>query len=163
MLLGVKRVEKGIRVIARNKKASHDYFILDTYDCGIVLTGTEIKSVRATKVSIQDAYCQVKNNELWIINMHIAKYDKGNIFNHEETRNRKLLAHSREIRKMSGKVSLEGLTLIPLEVFILEGLAKVKIGLAKGKKTYDKRDDLKEKDLQRDIQKNIKGRYRNEM
>ena len=147
------------KIIARNKKANHDYFIIDTYECGIVLTGTEIKSVRASKVSIQDAYCQVKNNELLIINMHIAKYDHGNIFNHDETRNRKLLAHRSEIRKIIGRTSQEGLTLIPLEVYIVRGIAKVLIGLAKGKKNYDKRESLKEKELNRDIQKNLKNRY----
>ena len=147
------------KIIARNKKANHDYFIIDTYECGIVLTGTEIKSVRASKVSIQDAYCQVKNNELLIINMHIAKYDHGNIFNHDETRNRKLLAHRSEIRKIIGRTSQEGLTLIPLEVYIVRGIAKVFVGLAKGKKNYDKRESLKEKELNRDIQKNLKNRY----
>ena len=152
-------MEKGIKVVARNKKANHDYFILDTYDVGIVLKGTEIKSVRASKVSLQDAYCQVKNNELFIINMHIAKYEQGNIFNHEELRDRKLLAHRSEIRKMAGRTTLEGLTLVPLELFLENGLAKLKICLAKGKKNYDKRDDLNEKDIQREIKKNHKMRY----
>lgn len=151
-------MEKGIKVISRNKKASHDYFILDTYEVGIVLKGTEIKSIRNNKVSIQDAYCQITNNELWIINMHIGKYEKGNIFNHDELRNRKLLAHSREIRKMIGKTTLEGLTLIPLEVYISDGLAKLKIALAKGKKAYDKRDDLKERSIKRDIELNYKNK-----
>ncbi len=123
-----------------------------------MLTGTEIKSVRSTKVSINDAYCQIKNNELIIYNMHIAKYDKGNIFNHNETRDRKLLAHRSEIRKMIGKTTLEGLTIIPLEVYITEGLAKLKIGICKGKKNYDKRDDLREKDLQRQIDKSYKDK-----
>lgn len=123
-----------------------------------MLTGTEIKSVRSTKVSINDAYCQIKNNELIIYNMHIAKYDKGNIFNHNETRDRKLLAHRSEIRKMISKTTLEGLTIIPLEVYITEGLAKLKIGICKGKKNYDKRDDLREKDLQRQIDKSYKDK-----
>src|SRR5690606_8071324 len=100
-VLGDQDMEK-VNIIARNKKATHDYFILEKYDCGIVLTGTEIKSIRANKVSIQDAYCNIKNNELFIINMHIAKYEQGNIFNHKETRNRKLLAHKSEIRKILG-------------------------------------------------------------
>ena len=147
------------KTIARNKKASHDYFILDTYECGMVLTGTEIKSVRAAKVSIQDAYCQVKNNELWVVNMHIAKYEQGNIFNHQEIRDRKLLVHRSEIRKMIGRTSQEGLTLIPLEVYIERGLAKILIGLAKGKKNYDKRESLKEKEINRDIEKNLKSKY----
>ncbi|MFA5542277.1 MAG: SsrA-binding protein SmpB [Bacilli bacterium] len=151
-------MENTIKVISRNKKAGHEYFILDTYEVGIVLKGTEIKSIRNNKVSIQDAYCQISNNELWIINMHIGKYEKGNIFNHEETRNRKLLAHSREIRKMVGKTTLEGLTLIPLEVYITNGMAKLKIALAKGKKAYDKRDDLKERSIKRDIELNYKNK-----
>lgn len=155
----MKEVEKETRVIAKNKRASHDYFILDTYDVGIVLKGTEIKSIRAGKVSLQDAYCQVKNNELFIFNMHIAKYDHGNIFNHEELRDRKLLAHRKEIIKMAGKVTLEGLTLIPLELFLEKGLAKLKIGLAKGKKNYDKREDIKNRDVERELNKNYKMKY----
>lgn len=151
-------MENKIKNIARNKRASHDYFILETYECGIVLTGTEIKSVRAGKVSIQDAYCQIKNNELIVINMHISHYDHGNIFNHEETRNRKLLAHRKEIRKMQGRITLEGLTLIPLEIYLVGGLAKIKIAIAKGKKTYDKRDDLREKNLEREIEKVFKSK-----
>jgi len=145
-----------IKSIARNKKANHDYFILETLECGIVLTGTEIKSLRASKVSIQDAYCLIKNNELFIINMHIAKYEQGNIFNHKETRERKLLAHKSEIRKLSGKVSQEGLTLIPLEVYLDKALAKVKVALAKGKKLYDKRETLKKAEVLKDIKKRMK-------
>lgn len=148
-----------VNVVARNKKAHHDYFILDKFECGIVLTGTEIKSIRKSKVSIQDAYCQVKNNELFIINMHIAKYEEGNIFNHKETRNRKLLAHRSEIRKIAGKVSQEGLTIIPLSVYITNGLAKVEIAICKGKKNYDKRDDLREEAIKKDISKSQKIRW----
>ena len=148
-----------LRVVARNKKASHEYFILETYEAGIVLFGTEIKSVRSTKVSIQDAYCEIKNQEMFVQGMHIAPYEKGNIFNHKEERERKLLLHKKEIIKLFSKVKLEGLTIIPLEVYILNGLCKVKIGLCKGKKLYDKRNDLKEKSAQKDIQKNMKVRY----
>lgn len=148
-----------IKTIARNKKASHEYFILETYEAGIVLFGTEIKSVRNTKVSIQDAYCEIRNQEMFVQNMHIAPYEKGNIFNHKEERERKLLLHKKEIIKLFSKVKLEGLTIIPLEVYILNGLCKVKIGLCKGKKLFDKRNDLKEKSAQKDIQKNIKVRY----
>lgn len=144
-----------IKNIAKNKKASYDYFILETLECGIVLTGTEIKSVRDAKVSIQDAFCNIRNNELFIMNMHIAKYEQGNIFNHKETRERKLLAHKAEIRKLAGKVSREGLTLIPLEVYISGTRAKVKIALAKGKKMYDKRESLKKDEIKRDINKRI--------
>lgn len=151
-------MEKGVKVISRNKKASHEFFLLDTFEVGIVLKGTEIKSIRDNKVSLQDAYCQIKNNELWIVNMHIGKYDKGNIFNHEEIRTRKLLAHSREIKRMQGKTTLEGLALIPLEVFISNGLAKLKIALAKGKKDYDKRDDLKQRSIKREIENQYKDK-----
>jgi len=149
-------MEKGIKVIARNKKVGHDYFILDTYEVGIVLTGTEIKSLRLGKVSINDAYCQIKNNELVIYNMHISKYDKGNIFNHSETRDRILLAHKKEINRLMGKVTLEGLTIIPIEVYLKEGLAKLKIAICKGKKNYDKRDDLKKKDVNIEIKRAMK-------
>src|SRR5690554_1370050 len=148
-----------VNIIARNKKATHDYFILEKYDCGIVLTGTEIKSIRGHKVSIQDAYCNIKNNELFIINMHIAKYEQGNIFNHKETRNRKLLAHKSEIRKILGEITQEGLTIIPLTVYIEGGYAKVEIAICKGKKNYDKRDDLKEEAMKKDISKAMKNRW----
>lgn len=148
-----------ISVVARNKKATHDYFILEKFECGIVLTGTEIKSIRAGKVSIQDAYCNIKNDELYIINMHIAKYEQGNIFNHQETRNRKLLAHRREIRKMFGKITQEGLTIIPLQVYIKNGLAKIEVAICKGKKKYDKREDLRRETVKRDISRAMKNRW----
>lgn len=148
-----------INVVARNKKATHDYFILEKFECGIVLTGTEIKSIRAGKVSIQDAYCNIKNDELYIINMHIAKYEQGNIFNHQETRNRKLLAHRREIRKMFGKITQEGLTIIPLQVYIKNGLAKIEVAICKGKKKYDKREDLRREAVKRDISRAMKNRW----
>lgn len=148
-----------INVVARNKKATYDYFILEKFECGIVLTGTEIKSIRAGKVSIQDAYCNIKNDELYIINMHIAKYEQGNIFNHQETRNRKLLAHRREIRKMFGKITQEGLTIIPLQVYIKNGLAKIEVAICKGKKKYDKREDLRREAVKRDISRAMKNRW----
>ena len=148
-----------LKVVARNKKATHEYFILETYEAGIVLVGTEIKSVRNTKVSIQDAYCEIKHQEMYVQNMHIAQYEKGNIFNHKEVRERKLLLHKKEIIKLFSKVQLEGLTIIPLEVYINNGICKVKIGLCKGKKLFDKRNDIKEKSVKRDIEKNYKVRY----
>lgn len=148
-----------IKIIARNKKANHEYFILETYEAGIVLCGTEIKSIRNTKVSIQDAYCDIKKQEIFIENMHIAVYEKGNIFNHQEKRERKLLLHKKEIIKLASKVQLEGLTIIPLEVYIQKGLCKIKIGLCKGKKLFDKRNDLKEKTIKKDIEKNFKEKY----
>ena len=148
-----------IQVSARNKKANHEYFILETYEAGIVLFGTEIKSIRGSKVSIQDAYCEIKNQEMFIQNMHISPYEKGNIFNQKEDRTRKLLLHKKEIIKLFSKVKLEGLTIIPLEVYITKGLCKIKIGLCKGKKLFDKRNDIKEKDIKRNIDKNYKGKY----
>lgn len=148
-----------VNVVARNKKANHDYFILDKYEVGIVLTGTEIKSVRDNKVSIQDAYCQVKDGELFIYNMHIAKYKQGNIFNHQETRTRKLLAHKKEIRKLEASTSQAGLTIIPLTVYLERGLAKVEIAVCKGKKLYDKREDMKKEAVKKEIQKVSKTRW----
>ena len=148
-----------LKVVARNKKASHEYFILETYEAGIVLVGTEIKSVRNTKVSIQDAYCEIRHQEMFVNNMHISQYEKGNIFNHKEERERKLLLHKKEIIKLFSKVQLEGLTIIPLEVYISNGICKVKIGLCKGKKLFDKRNDIKEKSVKRDIEKKYKVRY----
>ena len=150
------RNTNGIKVVARNKRATHDYYILDNYEAGIVLTGTEIKSIRASKIAISDAYVQIKNGKAIIMNMHIAKFDQGNMFNHQETRNRDLLLHKKEIRKLENKVKLEGLTIIPLEVYLKSGLAKIKIGLAKGKKEYDKRDSLKEEALNREKRKSLK-------
>ena len=152
-------MEKSKKIIARNKKASHEYFILDTLECGIVLTGTEIKSIRMGKVSIQDAYCQVKNNTLNIYNMHIAKYDLGNIFNHQETRDRVLLAHKKEIRKLAQKTVLEGLTIVPLTVYLSTGLVKIEIAICKGKKNYDKREDLKKEAIKKDVKKVMKNNY----
>lgn len=152
-------MENSKKIIARNKKASHEYFILDTLECGIVLTGTEIKSIRMGKVSIQDAYCQVKNNTLNIYNMHIAKYDLGNIFNHQETRDRVLLAHKNEIRKLAQKTVLEGLTIVPLTVYLSTGLVKIEIALCKGKKNYDKREDLKKETIKKDVKKVMKNNY----
>ena len=157
MVIIMKKEE--LVVVARNKKASHEYFILETYEAGIVLYGTEIKSVRNTKVSIQEAYCEVRKQEMYIENMHISVYEKGNIFNHKEDRERKLLLHKKEIIKLFSKVKQEGMTLIPLEVYITKGLCKVKIGLCKGKKLYDKRNDIKERTVKRDLEKNYKAKF----
>jgi len=137
------------KVVARNKKAHHDYFVLDTLECGIILVGTEIKSIRLGNVSIQDAYCQVKNNNLFIYDMHIGKYNMGNIFNHAEKRDRILLAHKKEVRKLAQKVKLEGLTIIPLSLYFVRGLLKVEVALCKGKKNYDKREDMKKESMKK--------------
>lgn len=146
-----------MKLIAQNKKALFDYFVLEKYECGIILKGTEIKSIRLGQVSINDSYVRVKNDEAYIINMNIKKYDKGNIFNHEETRERKLLLHKNEIIKLNNKTILDGLTLIPLKVYLKDGLCKLEVGLCRGKKNYDKRETLKQKDQERHIQKIMKN------
>ncbi len=143
-------------IICQNKKAHHEYFIEDIYECGIVLVGTEIKSIRLGKVSINEAYCQVKNGEMFIEGMHISKYELGNIFNHDPERKRKLLLHKREIIKLNNYVQREGYTLVPLSVYIENGKCKVELAVAKGKKLFDKRESLKEKSIKMDQKKNIK-------
>ena len=139
-----------------NRKAKYNYQIFDTIEAGIVLTGTEIKSLRLGKANIKDSYARVKNNEIFLINMHISSYDNGNIFNHDETRERKLLLHKKEILKFRDKIKLEGYTLVPLKVYLKNGRAKVLIGLAKGKKNYDKREDIKKRDIERSIRARLK-------
>ena len=139
-----------------NRQASHNYFITDTIETGIVLTGTEIKSIRNGKCNIKDSYAIIKNNEVYLLNTHISPYEKGNIFNHDETRTRKLLLHKKEILKLNNKVTLEGYTLIPLKIYFKNGLAKVSLGVCKGKHTYDKKESLKEKDIARELAKENK-------
>ncbi len=145
-----------MKTIARNKKATHNYFIEETFEAGIVLRGTEIKSIRQGKVSIQDAYVRIRNKEAMIVNMHIAKFKQGAMFNHDETRERKLLLHKQEIIRLETKLKQQNATMVPLEVYLKEGLCKLKIGFAKGKKKYDKRQTLKEKDMNRRVQKALK-------
>ena len=132
-----------------NRKASHDYFIKDTYECGIELKGTEIKSIRKGNANINDSYARVKNGEIYLTNMYIAKYEEGNIFNHEERRERKLLLHKNEIIKINNEVELKRLTLIPLKIYFKNGKAKLELGVCQGKKLYDKRESIKERDLKR--------------
>ena len=141
-----------------NRKARYDYHIEDEYEAGLVLTGTEIKSIRNGKMNIKDSYAIIKNEEIYLLNAHIASYEKGNIFNHNETRTRKLLMHKKEIKKLNNKVTLEGYTLIPLKIYFVRGKAKVLLGLAKGKKNYDKREDIKKKDVIREMEKKYKLR-----
>ena len=148
-----------MKVIARNKKARHDYEILDTFEAGIVLKGTEIKSIRQGKTNIKDSYCIVRNSELYVVNMHISHYKEVNQFNHDETRSRKLLMHKKEIIKLESKVNQDSVSIIPLEIYLEKGLCKLKIALAKGKRQYDKRQALKAKQDQRNIQKALKERY----
>lgn len=137
------------KVICQNKRAHYDYFIEDVYECGIVLSGTEIKSVRLGKASVNESFCYIKDGEVYIDNMHISKYEQGNIHNHDPDRKRKLLLHKSEILKISHAVNRDGYTLIPLDVHLANGFAKVNIAIAKGKKLYDKRESIKERDISR--------------
>lgn len=146
--------------IAQNKKASHDYFIEDTIEAGLVLDGTEIKSIRKGKVQLKDSYIQIRNGEAWVSNMHISPYEQGNIFNHDPIRTRKLLMHKRQIQQLNYDIKRDGYTIVPLKMYIKDGYAKLLIGLGKGKKNYDKRQDLKKKDAKRDIARAMKDRER---
>ena len=139
-----------------NRKARHDYFIEETYECGIELMGTEVKSIRKGSCNIRDSYARIKNNEIFLINMFINHYKEGNIFNHDETRSRRLLLHKNEIIKISKMVELQGLTLVPLKVYFVRGRVKVLLGIARGKKNYDKRESLKQEDLKRQMAKAVK-------
>ncbi|WP_347568070.1 SsrA-binding protein SmpB [Peloplasma aerotolerans] len=147
-----------MKIIVQNKKARHDFFIEETYEAGIKLLGSEIKSIRLGKVQINDAFVTIKDGEAFVHNMHIAKYDFSSIFNHEETRPRKLLLHKKEIIKLFSKIKEQGYTIIPLKLYLKEGLCKLEIGLAKGKKDYDKRETLKERDQQMRMKKILKNR-----
>lgn len=142
-----------------NRKARHDYFIEDTYEAGIVLTGTEIKSIRMGSANIKDSYGIIKNNEVFLLNMFVSEYTEGNMFNHNVTRTRKLLLHKKEIKKISEKVDTQGLTLIPLKLYFKNNILKVELGVCRGKKNYDKRESLKERDIKRNIDKQLKNRY----
>lgn len=142
----------------KNKRALFDYNIEETYEAGIVLKGTEIKSIRNGKANLKDSYAIIKNGEVFLLNMHISAYDKGNIFNHEETRTRKLLLKKREILKLRDKVEISGYTLVPIKLYFKGNIAKILLGIGKGKKNYDKRESLKEKDIKRIIEKELKNR-----
>jgi SsrA-binding protein len=139
-----------------NRKAKFDYFIEESIEAGIVLTGTEIKSLRLGKANIKDSYAIIRNNEAYLLNAHISEYTEGNRFNHDETRTRKLLLHKKEIIKLSNKIELEGYTLIPLKIYFSKGKAKVLIGVCKGKKNFDKRETIKQRDIDREMQRNYK-------
>ncbi|MCT2536016.1 SsrA-binding protein SmpB [Aquibacillus koreensis] len=146
--------------IAQNRKAGHDFFIEETYEAGIVLKGTEIKSMRAGRVNMKDSFARIHNGEAFLYNLHISPYEQGNRFNHEPTRHRKLLLHRKEIDKLIGETQQAGYSLVPLKIYIKNGVAKVLIGLGKGKKKYDKREDLKQKQAKRDIDRAIKDSVR---
>ena len=148
------------KLIANNKKAKHDYFIEETYEAGIVLTGTEIKSIRLGRISLKESYAKIENGEVFIYQMNISPYEQGNRYNVEPLRPRKLLLHKQEIRKLIGYTTMKGLTLVPLKMYINEeGRTKVEIAVARGKKNYDKREDIARRDAKRDIDRKIKERY----
>jgi SsrA-binding protein len=153
-------VKKGIKIVTENRKARHDYFIEETYEAGIVLTGTEVKSLRAGRVNLKDSYAQVENGEMFLFNMHISPYEQGNRFNVDPVRPRKLLLHKREINSLFGKVKQQGLTLVPLKVYFKKGRAKVELALAKGKKVYDKRRAMAERDAQREMARALREKER---
>ncbi|GFI02701.1 MAG: SsrA-binding protein SmpB [Lachnospiraceae bacterium] len=149
-----------MKLVANNKKAYHDYFIEEKYEAGLVLHGTEVKSLRMGKCSIKEAFIRIENGEVFIYGMHISPYEKGNIFNKDPLRVRKLLLHKQQIRKLIGNSSEKGYTIVPLQVYFKDGRAKIEIGLAKGKKLYDKRQDIAKKDQKREAEKEMKIRLR---
>lgn len=147
-----------VKLVANNKKAYHDFFILDTYEAGIALHGTEVKSLRMGKCSIKESFIRIENGEVFIYGMHVSPYEKGNIFNKDPLRVKKLLLHKSEINKLLGKIKEKGMSVVPLKVYFKGSLVKVEIGLAKGKKLYDKREDIAKKDQQREAQRDFKVR-----
>ena len=154
--------ETGIKRVAENRKARHDYFIDDTYEAGIVLVGTEVKSLREGRINLRDSYVEVRGSahapELFLVGAHISPYDQGNIWNHDPLRVRKLLMHRHEIERLAVKVREKGFTIVPTKVYLKDGRAKVEIGLGRGKKLYDKRHDMADKDAKRDMQRALRGR-----
>lgn len=156
-----KKPSQTDNVLAQNKKARHDYSIVDTIEAGMVLTGTEIKSVRASRIQLKDGYAQIKNGQAWLVNVHIAPFEQGNIWNQDPERTRKLLLKKREITRLENELKGTGMTLLPLKVYIKRGFAKILLGLAKGKHDYDKRESIKRRDQERDmkrVMKNFNGR-----
>lgn len=150
--------QKSDNLIAQNKKASHDYFIKETLEAGIALTGTEIKSVRARRINLRDGYVQIINGSAYLENVHISEYKQGNIFNHDPLRRRRLLLHKKEISRLAGIQSQQGMTIIPLKVYIKHGFAKVLIGVGQGKKQYDKRQTIKKRDQERELRRKYRVR-----
>ena len=147
---------KGMKTIAENRKARHEYFVLESFEAGLVLTGTEVKSIRLGGVNLKDSWCSIEDGELFIKQMHISPYEKGNIYNRDPLRVRKLLMHKAEIHRLFGKVKTEGLTLVPLSLYFKDGRVKVQLGLCKGKKLYDKREDAAKRDAKREIDRHLK-------
>ena len=150
----------GIKIAAQNKKAYHDYFVEEKFEAGIELFGTEVKSIRAGSVNLKDSYCDVKDGELFVIGMHISPYEHGNIFNRDPLRKRRLLMHKREIMKLHGLVAQKGMSLIPLSLYFKNSHVKVELGLCRGKKMYDKRDSIAERDANREIDRKMKESYK---
>ena len=148
------------QIIANNKKAYHDYFVLETYEAGIELFGTEIKSIRNGRVNLKDSFCSVDDGEMFVIGMHISPYEQGNRFNHEPLRPRKLLLHRQEINRLLGKTREKGFSLVPLKIYFSRGKAKIELALASGKKLYDKRQDLAERDAKRDMERALRDRQK---
>ena len=147
-------LQKGIKLIAENRKAYHDYYIEERFECGIVLSGTEVKSIRLGKINLRDSYCTVKEGEMWLVGVNISPYEQGNRFNLDPMRSRKLLMHKNEITRLFSKIKLDGLTLVPTKCYFKDGRVKIEIGLAKGKKLYDKREAIAKKTQERDIARN---------
>lgn len=150
--------KKSIKSIAKNKKAWHDYFVDETYEAGIELFGTEVKSIRAGQVNLKDSWCDIKDGEIFVCGMHVSPYEKGNIFNRDPLRRRRLLMHKKEILKLFGLVQQQGVALIPLELYFSDSRVKLAVGLCRGKKLYDKRDDMAKRDAKRDIERSLKER-----
>ena len=150
--------KNSIKIISQNKKAYHDYFVEEKYEAGIELFGTEVKSIRAGKVNVKEAYCDIKDGEVFVVGMHISPYDQGNIYNKDPLRPKKLLLHKREILKLFGLVSQKGYTLVPTQIYLSNSRVKVEIGLCRGKKLYDKREDMARNDAKRDMERAFKSR-----
>ena len=148
--------DDGVKIAAKNQKAYHEYFIEEKFEAGIELSGTEVKSIRLGTLSLKEAWCQIKDGELFIRQMHIAPYEQGNIFNHDPLRTRRLLMHKKQIRELAGRVQRDGYTLIPVELYLKNGRVKVSLALCRGKKNYDKREAIAQRDAKRDIQRAIK-------
>lgn len=149
-----------MKILAQNKKAFHDYELIERFEAGIVLKGTEVKSCKAGKVNLRDAYVRIKDNEALLLNMNISHYEQGNVMNHEPTRTRKLLLHRKEINKLIGKTQEKGFTIVPLKIYLVRNLVKIEIALAKGKQSHDKRNSIKEKDLKREISRDFKNKFK---
>ena len=152
--------QQGIKTIAQNRKAYHDYFVEEKYECGIALFGTEVKSIRQGKVNLKESWAQIRKGEVWVEGMHISPYDQGNIYNRDPLRAKKLLMHRGEIRKLDSLVMRQGFTLIPLEIYLKDGKVKVQLGLCKGKQLHDKRDSMAKKDSEREIQRALRQKQK---